>query len=292
MSQIIVGLGEILWDVFPDKKVLGGAPANFAYIVSQLGLDGQVISAIGSDNLGTGIIECLRAKELRYHLSTVNKPTGTVKVTVNDAGIPSYDITRDVAWDNIPFTEEIEQVASKTKAVCFGSLAQRNDVSRSTINKFLEAMPKDSLKIFDLNLRQDFYTKDVITSSLKSANILKFNDEEFSLLSELFGFQDNERVSCINMLQLFDLDIVIYTKGSEGSMITTREDTYFKRNPITHVADTVGAGDAFTGAFIAAYLSGETIENAHNLAIEVSAYVCMQHGAMPRMADAFVGLFK
>lgn len=159
MKQYVVGLGETLWDVLPEGKKLGGAPANFAYHVGQFGLDSLAVSALGQDKLGDETIEALESKRLGYVMPRVPYPTGTVQVSLDDAGVPTYEIKENVAWDNIPFTSEIEEVAHGCRAVCFGSLAQRNIVSRSTIRKFLEATPKDCLRIFDINLRQNFYTK-------------------------------------------------------------------------------------------------------------------------------------
>lgn len=191
MQDIIVGLGEILWDVFPEGKVMGGAPANFAYHVSQFGLDGYAVSAVGKDNLGSEILDILSEKKLNTHIAEVDYPTGTVQVTLSGNGIPQYEICEGVAWDNIPFTEDLKDLAMRTQTVCFGSLAQRNEMSRSTINQFLDSMPAGSMKIFDINLRQHFYSKEVIESSLHKCNILKINDEEVILVAKLLNLQNN-----------------------------------------------------------------------------------------------------
>ena len=159
MNNTVVGLGEILWDVFPERKVLGGAPANFAYHVSQFGYNGYAVSAIGDDLLGKEILSSLQDKGLNYLIETTNFQTGTVQVTLNKTGIPQYEICENVAWDNIPFTAKTENLAKNTGTVCFGSLAQRNEVSKETIKRFLAAMPENSLKIFDINIRQHFYTR-------------------------------------------------------------------------------------------------------------------------------------
>ena len=165
MRHKIVGLGEILWDVFPERKVLGGAPANFAYHISQFGFDGCAVSAIGNDPLGTEILDSLAQRQLNHLIEKTDFPTGTVKVSIDNWGVPCYEICEDAAWDNIPFTRAIAEIAKETQVVCFGSLAQRHEVSRATIHAFLDAMPKDSLKIFDINLRLHYYTKEVIERS-------------------------------------------------------------------------------------------------------------------------------
>lgn len=292
MKNIVVGLGEILWDVFPERKVLGGAPANFAYHISQFGFNGYAVSAIGNDLLGKEILQSLEDKRLNYLLETTDFPTGTVQITLSGAGIPQYEICENVAWDNIPFTPRTENLAKNAQVVCFGSLAQRSEVSRQTIQRFIKTMPEDSLKIFDINLRLEYYTKEVIHESLQLANIMKLNDEEVIKISKVFDWQGTEEEICKKLLHTYGLKILILTKGTQGSYVFTPEITSFMPSPKVHVADTVGAGDSFTASFIAGYLNGQSIENAHQLAVEVAAYVCQQHGAMPKLADAFVELFR
>lgn len=292
MNDIVVGLGEILWDVFPERKVLGGAPANFAYHVSQFGFNGYAVSAIGEDLLGKEILSNMEEKGLNYLIETTDYPTGTVQVQLNKAGVPTYEICENVAWDNIPFTPRTENLAKNAKAVCFGSLAQRNKASRETIRKFISLMPANSLKIFDINLRLNFYTKEIIEDSLKIANIMKINDEEVAIVAQLFKWEGDEQEICVRLLEKYNLEILILTKGTEGSFVFTPRQTSYQPTPKIHVADTVGAGDSFTAAFVAAYMHGERIEDAHQLAVEVSAYVCLQHGAMPKLADAYLELFR
>ena len=293
MNNTVVGLGEILWDVFPERKVLGGAPANFAYHVSQFGYNGYAVSAIGDDLLGKEILSSLQDKGLNYLIETTDFPTGTVQVTLNKTGIPQYEICENVAWDNIPFTAKTENLAKNTGTVCFGSLAQRNGVSKETIKRFLAAMPENSLKIFDINIRQHFYTKELIHESLLMCNMLKINDDEVIIVSELFGWKNMEEQDiCKKILENYNLDIVILTKGTNGSFVFTPKETSYQPTPKVHVADTVGAGDSFTAAFVASYMHGERITDAHQLAMEVSAYVCTQHGAMPKLPDAYLELFR
>jgi fructokinase len=289
MTDLIIGIGEILWDVFPQGKVLGGAPANFAHHVSQLGLNGCAVSAIGNDELGKEILHVLGEKRLNTYIEKVNYPTGTVQVTLSGNGIPQYEICEDVAWDNIPFSDELEKMAKRTKTVCFGSLAQRSPVSHATINKFLDSVPTDAMKIFDINLRQHFYSKTLIEESLKRCNVLKINDDEVLIVSNVLGWNGiTEAETAIRLMQDYKLDIVVLTKGTEGSYVFTPIETSFLPTPLVEVADTVGAGDSFTAGFVASLLKGKSIREAHRKAVEISAYVCTQHGAMPLLPDSWI----
>lgn len=293
MENIIVGIGELLWDIFPERKVLGGAPANFTYHVSQFGFEGYAVSAIGKDLLGQEILDSLKEKRLKHLLEVTDYPTGTVQVTLDSKGIPQYEICEQVAWDNIPFTQRTNELAKRTQTVCFGSLAQRSDVSRDTIRHFLDSVPDQAYKIFDINLRQHFYTRELIHESLDRCNILKINEEEVEVVKKLFGYPElSELDSCRRLLKDYRLKILILTKGTQGSYVLTPEETSFMPTPKVHVADTVGAGDSFTGAFVAALLHGEPIQSSHQLAVEVAAYVCTQHGAMPVLPDFFLEQFR
>lgn len=283
-KRLIVGLGEALWDVLPEGKKLGGAPANFAYHAGQfLGSDNTVaVSALGEDRLAEETIESLREHGLNYLMPRVPYPTGTVQVTLDEQGIPTYDIKENVAWDNIPFSEEIQRVAANCRAVCFGSLAQRNVVSRATIQKFLDATPADCMKIFDINLRQNFYTPEVIQESMRRCNVLKINDEELVLIGRMFGYPGLDMENkCWLILGKYNLDMLVLTCGTNGSYVFTPGQMSFQETPKVEVADTVGAGDSFTGSFCAAILSGKPVAEAHRLAVQVSAFVCTQNGAMP-----------
>lgn len=288
MENTIVGLGEALWDVLPEGKKLGGAPANFAYHVAQFSLNSLAVSAIGKDKLGDETLEALDAKGLKYYMQRILYPTGSVQVTLDDDGVPCYDIKENVAWDNILFTPELEKIAKTCRAVCFGSLAQRNIISRQTIGKFLDCMPQgeDVLKIFDINLRQEFYSKDVLTESFKKCNILKINDEELVVIGRLFGYPGLElRDKCWLILGKYNLKMLILTCGINGSYVFTPGKVSFQPTPKVEVADTVGAGDSFTGAFCAAIIKGLPIEEAHRIAVNVSAFVCTQNGAMPELPE-------
>ncbi len=282
MKQIIVGLGEALWDVLPEGAKLGGAPANFAYHTSQFGYEAVAISALGNDALGDQTLKEFDQRGLRYIMPRVPFPTGTVAVELDDQGVPTYDIKTDVAWDNIPFTPEVEEAAKTCRAVCFGSLAQRNETSRNTIMQFLDTTPMNCLKIFDINLRQNFYSREVICDSLRRCNILKINDEELIAIGRMFGYPglDIEN-KCWLILGKYDLDMLVLTCGTNGSYVFAPGTKSFQSTPRVEVADTVGAGDSFTATFTTAILSGMPIAEAHKLAVEVSAFVCTQKGAMP-----------
>lgn len=284
MNEIVVGMGEALWDVLPEGKKIGGAPANFAYHVSQFGLPSCVVSAIGDDALGKEIIENFTSKGLDQLIAEVPYPTGTVQVEIDQTGIPLYDIKENVAWDNIPYTEHLDALAKRTKAVCFGSLAQRNVVSRETINHFLNTMPKDddSLIVFDVNLRQGFYNKEILCKSMQNCNILKINDEELITVSRMFGYPGIDlQDKCWILLGKYNLKMLILTCGINGSYVFTPGNVSFQPTPKVEVADTVGAGDSFTAAFIASILKGKSVTEAHSIAVKTSAYVCTQKGAMP-----------
>lgn len=286
MNDIVVGMGEALWDVLPEGKKIGGAPANFAYHVSQFGLPSRVVSAVGNDPLGREIVENFTSKGLNHLIEEVPYPTGTVQVEIDPAGVPQYDIKENVAWDNIPYTARLEALAGQTRAVCFGSLAQRNVVSRDTINRFLDAMPQtaDSLVVFDVNLRQGFYTKEILCNSMKRCNILKINDEELVTVSRMFGYPGIDlQDKCWILLGKYNLRMLILTCGINGRYVFTPGNVSFQPTPKVEVADTVGAGDSFTAAFIASLLKGKSVTEAHALAVRTSAFVCTRKGAMPEL---------
>ena len=291
MKNLIIGMGEALWDVLPEGKKIGGAPANFAYHVSQFGLNSLAISAIGNDKLGDEIVANFDEKKLNYKLERVAYPTGTVMVELDGDGVPVYDIRQNVAWDNIPYTDALKELARNSRAVCFGSLAQRSDVSRRTINDFIKDMGDDdcTLKIFDINLRQNFYSKEIICNSLEQCNVLKINDEELEIVSGMFDLRGVDfKEDCRMLLERYNLRMLILTCGINGSYVFSPEGMSFVDTPKVDVADTVGAGDSFTAAFIASILKGKSIEEAHRRAVDVSAYVCTQNGAMPQLPGHLV----
>ena len=277
MNQIIVGMGEALWDVLPEGKKIGGAPANFAYHVSQFGFDSRVVSAIGDDKLGNEILENFDGKNLKYQIEKVPYPTGTVQVELDPNGVPMYDIKEGVAWDNIPFTPALEELAKNTRSVCFGSLAQRSVVSRETINRFLDVMPEGEgqCKIFDVNLRQGFYTKEILCNSMKKCNILKINDEELVTVSRMFGYPGIDlQDKCWILLAKYNLKMLILTCGVNGSYVFTPGEISFVETPKVEVADTVGAGDSFTATFDLAQRKGRIERQGNqNPLVHVYRYV-------------------
>lgn len=291
--KYVIGIGEALFDCLPEGRKLGGAPANFAYHVSQFGLNGCAISAIGNDELGREIVDTFNQVHLNHVLPVVEQPTGTVKVTLDEKGVPQYEICLGVAWDNIPLTNEMLEIAHRAQAVCFGSLAQRSQTSRQTIHAFLDAAPEDALRVFDINLRQQWYTAEVIEASLKRTNILKINDEELDVVATMLLGEptipgcliaedaDKTRRICRELISRYELRMLILTCGAIGSYVFTANDESYVATPKVQVADTVGAGDSFTATFVAQLLLGKPMREAHERAVKVSAFVCTQHGAMP-----------
>ena len=263
-TEYIVGIGEILWDMLPEGRRLGGAPTNFAYHVSQFGLKSLAVSAVGRDEAGDAAIQEMNSLTM---LSRVDCPTGMVDIRLDSSGIPQYDIRIPAAWDNIPFTPELKQLAYRTRAVCFGTLARRSPVSRHTISAFLEA--------------------------LEQCNILKINDEELSIISGMLSVPGATiQEKCRQILLRFKLKFLILTCGVNGSYVfsSLTETPSFLSTPHVTVADTVGAGDSFTAAFIAALIHGRSPLEAHRLAVDVSAYVCTRNGAMPELPDTLCKL--
>ena len=279
-KKVIVGIGEILWDMLPSGKALGGAPANFAYHATRLGEEGWAVSAIGPDALGREIMDIVTEKRLKNVISVTDKPTGTVQVELDARGVPTYTIMEGVAWDHIPFTPEMEALAKRADAVCFGSLVQRM-ASRESVLRFLRATRPEALKVFDINLRQHYYSPEVLEESLKIADILKINDEEIRIVADMFGLGGDDTAVSRALIDRYGLRLVILTKGAEGSEVITADDTLPQPAGEAEVVDTVGAGDSFTAAFVVAYLRGDTLADAQRLASDTAAYVCSRKGAMP-----------
>lgn len=294
MNQfVIVGIGEALWDVFLSGKKVGGAPANFAFHAARFGLEAYAVSALGKDALGEELEAELKKTGLGLILPKVDYPTGTVRVTLDSMGVPSYEICTDTAWDNIPFTPEMDELAKRTTVVCFGSLAQRNHVSRETITRFVNAMPQteEVLKIFDINLRQNFYDREVVEASLNLANVLKLNDEEIDIVSKLLEYQETEPADvCRALIRDYQLKMVILTCGARQSMVYSGTEESVVPTPQCEVVDTVGAGDSFTGSFAACIVKGLPLAKAHETAVKVAGYVCTHPGAMPHYSEDLLAL--
>jgi len=287
-KTIIVGIGELLWDVLPTGKRAGGAPVNVIYHASRLGAEGYAISAIGNDILGDDLLKAMSKNNINYIVPRVSYPTGTVQVKLIE-GTPIYDIIENVAWDYIPITAESKDIVSKADAIAYGTLAQRNNVSLETISQLLRFAPNNALKFYDINLRQNYYTKELITKTLELSNILKINDEELEILKPMFYLQNasNERFAQ-SFITRFGLKYFILTAGSKYSSIYQDLGNGRKllvstiKTPKVEVIDTVGAGDAFSGAFLYSILSGKTLSQAHQKAVEIGAFVCKHAGAWPK----------
>ena len=278
-KPLIIGIGELLWDVLPTGKKAGGAPVNFAYHAARFGGEAYAISAVGNDPLGTEIIEEIDRIGIGYVIERVDYPTGTVIVELRD-GIPDYTIIEGVAWDHIPLTEEMKQLAEHADAVCFGTLAQRSEESRITIQRLLSHVPEEALRVYDINLRQHYYTRELIVASLRHSNVFKINDEELELLRGLFDLEgDTVHDFCRRFVKLYNLRYLILTAGANYSAVFTIDEESFIDTPRVEVVDTVGAGDSFTGAFIASILTGHPLAEAHRIAVNHAAYVCTQAGA-------------
>lgn len=280
----VVGIGEILWDVFPGHKRIGGAPANFAYHTHQLGAESWPVSCIGVDPLGEELRQHLRGAGVddRYVKESVTYLTGTVDVVLR-SGKPSYDIHENVAWDHIPFTEDLQVLAGQLDAICFGSLSQRSEESRQSIHSFLAAMPAHVLKIFDVNLRQPFYSKWQIRRSLELASVLKLSDEELPVLLDMFELEGGPADQLRQLLEMFDLQLVAYTRGALGSLLVGVDGMHDFPGRESQVVDTVGAGDSFTAALCMGLLRGWPLKEVNLFANEVAAYVCSQEGATPKL---------
>ncbi|MFC4676334.1 carbohydrate kinase family protein [Dysgonomonas termitidis] len=277
-KHIVIGIGELLWDILPSGKKAGGAPVNFAFHASQTGADGYAISALGDDALGNELMHELDKNKINYLIEKVGYPTGTVQVTLNE-GIPQYTINENVAWDYIPLTESMKQLVSKADAICFGTLAQRSPVSGNTTLGLLRLVKEDAYKLFDINLRQHFYSKDIIGNSLMHANSFKVNDEELEVLKTLFSLDMENEQACRWFLSRFGLKLVILTAGELYSTVYTPGETSTIETPKVKVADTVGAGDCFSGVLITALLKGKTLKEAHSMAVNAAAHVCSCQGA-------------
>ena len=291
-----IGLGEVLWDLLPGGRQLGGAPANFAYHAHALGAESLVVSRVGRDDLGRDLLERLNTLGLSTSGIAVDPvaPTGSVSVTLDPTGKPAYTIHLDVAWDFLETDPEGLRAAAGADAVCFGTLAQRHPVARESIRRVLQATRPDALCIFDINLRQRFWSREVIVESLALATVLKLNDEELPILADLLGWpaEDDDRLLA-RLAERFDLRAVALTRGARGSLLWTAGRTWSWPGSDLKVADTVGAGDSYTAALTLGLLSGKAPEDILRIAHRVADFVCTQSGATPPMpadfADEFVG---
>lgn len=277
----IVGIGEIVWDMLPSAKQLGGAPVNFAFYAKELGSQSAIISAIGRDELGSELMSRLRHLGMDIRGVRENRyPTSTVDIALSADGIPTYHIRENVAWDYLENSELTQNIISDADAICWGSLAQRSETSRKSIMQMIEAAPKDCLKVFDINIRLNYFSASVVQSSIEQADVLKLNEDELPKIAEMFSMCGDELNLLSSLVDRFELCYLIYTKGAECSMIMNANHQVSKiETPPTMVEDTVGAGDSFTAAFVSYLLQGCTMEEAHCKAVQIAAFVCTQAGA-------------
>jgi fructokinase len=286
MKKKVVGLGEVLWDILPERTCLGGAPANFAYITTLMGDQGIVASRVGEDSRGVEALRVMDGLSLDIdHVQTDGgHETGRVQVKVDGKGIACYEIARPVAWDHLDWTLDWQRLAGKVDAVCFGSLAQRSEGSRATIRRFLQATPATTVKVFDVNLRQNFFSADTIVESMKLADMVKLNDEELPRvmsLCELPHKDKDERASAQRLAEAYRLKLVCITRGERGSLLLRDGQVSEHRGFRVKVADTVGAGDAFTAGLVHEYLHGASLDLMNEVANLVGAWVASEVGAMP-----------
>ncbi len=284
----IVGIGEVLWDVLPGGKQLGGAPGNFAYMASLLGDEGMLASRVGDDSLGRETLGKMKDIGLSTQFLQVDPqhPTGTAVVEVDTAGQPKFTITPDVAWDFLEWTPVWNELAQQADVICFGTLAQRNPRSRDTIRRFLRAAHSSALRIFDANLRQEYFTPELLRESLGETQLVKLNHEELPAVTKLLGLTfANEEKTARQLLEMYELKLVCVTRGANGSLLMTPSGSSSHDGFRVKVADTVGAGDAFTACLIHHFLRGASLEQINNAANRFAAWVASKPGATPLIEE-------
>jgi fructokinase len=280
----VVGLGELLWDLLPTGRKLGGAPANFAYITNLLGDEGIPASRVGDDDLGAEVIRHLKERGLLtdFIQTDPTHPTSTVKVEIDVAGQPRFEICESIAWDFLQWTSQWQDLAARVDAVCFGSLAQRSPESHATILNFVRATRPNAVRIFDVNLRQEFFTADVLAQSMKLATIVKLNHEELPRIMNLLALEHRDQESSARQLiDAFGPKLVCVTRGNGGGLLVTADTANIHTGFPIKVADTIGAGDAFTAALVHEYLRGASLDGMNEMANRVGAWVASESGGMP-----------
>jgi len=300
MNSNVIGVGEVLWDLLLTGPQLGGAPANFAYHAHALGAQAQVITRVGKDDYGREIIRRFHEMGLPETGVQVDETasTGIAKVELSGDGLAHFTIQENVAWDHIAVTTEALVAASEAHAICFGSLAQRSEPSRNTIQQLVAAAPADALRVFDINLRQQFYSRDVIEQSLQRANVLKLNDDELPTLAAMFNLTGAAEDHIERLAQMFGLRLVALTRGANGSLLYQKDNDNNEvrwsdcaSRPVK-VVDTVGAGDSFTAALVLGLLRKMDLDEINTIANEVARYVCSQPGATPALPTEFARRFS
>ncbi len=294
-APVVAGIGEALWDMLPAGKQLGGAPANFAYHARELGADGYAISCVGDDPLGRELLEQFADLGLsrRYIATDPHHPTGSVDIRLDADGKPYFVIHEGVAWDYLPPRRLFSEVIEAADAVCFGSLAQRSPVSRATIGDLVAGVPEGCLRVFDVNLRQRFYSRDVIFRSLQAADVVKLNDEELPVIARLLKLPgDDADTQMAALLREFALRLLVLTLGAHGSLLLGLDGRSEHPGFPADVADTVGAGDAFTASVTMGLLRGLGLDAINEHANRVASYVCSQSGATPALPEELRALFR
>ena len=281
MSHKIISFGEIVWDVFESQKTLGGAPLNFAYFCGKFGADARILSAVGGDDLGAQTLDIMRKNRIKtdFVQTLEGAPTGKVIVEIKDAS-PSYEICSPAAWDNIAPCPDALKFAAGASAVYFGTLAQRSETSRQSLFKTIRATPKKCLKIFDANLRQNYFSKDILLRSMEAADILKLNDEELPVISKIFSIGGTQIERARAIFRMFNLSCVLLTCGKRGHIVISSDGEFSGKSKAVKIADTVGAGDSFTARFACEILSGKSAAEAADLAADTAAQVCSRRGAI------------
>ncbi|MDO4162001.1 MAG: carbohydrate kinase [Pseudomonadota bacterium] len=280
-KPVVVGIGELLWDMLPEGKRAGGAPINFVYNATQLGADGYAVSAIGQDALGDEIIRELEKSHIHHVLQRNNYPTGVVEVALKN-GIPTYTIVEGVAWDHLQATAQEIEIVQKADAVCFGTLALRSASTKKAILTLLKNVPDKAYKLFDVNLRSNYFSHELIDTLLQEANVFKINDEEMIKVQKLYGLQLSDEDVCHWFIQKYNLRYLIFTAGEKySSVYAANGEKSFIETPKIKVADTVGAGDSFSAGFIMGLLGGKSMREAHKQAVATAAFVCSKNGAWP-----------
>ena len=282
MKRKIVAFGEIVWDMLPAGRQIGGAPLNFAFFSNTLDTRSYVISAIGKDKLGDDTLEVLKPAGVDLTYVQRNEyPTSRVLIEVDEQGCPEYEIVEGVAWDVIELSQEMLELVKDASVFCWGTLSQRSAVSQETLIQLLDKLPDTCLKVFDINIRQDYYSKEIVEKSLEYSDILKLNEEELPLVAGMLGVGGDEETVIKTMIERYALAYLIYTHGADFSEVYAADgEKSHIATPKVEVKDTVGAGDSFTASFVSSMLKGETLKQSHARAVEVSAQVCTKNGAI------------
>jgi fructokinase len=285
----VAGIGEILWDVFPENKRFGGAPANFSYIAAKLGALSYPISAVGNDDDGIMLRRTLTDLGItdRYVRTDGGHITGRVDITLSEAGVPRYKIMKNAAWDHISADHDLFLLAGRLDAICFGTLAQRNSESRSTIAEFVKRIPKEAIRLLDINLRQDYFNEEIIENSLYLSDWLKLNDEELRVVCELFGYTGSTDNRLSSIYRRYNLKVIALTLGPEGSRVIGKDTDHSLSADKIKIMDTVGAGDAFSATLVVAALAGFPLDSCHKKAAEMASFLCRHSGATPDIPEKF-----